>query len=118
MTHTGRCLIAAAVAAAMTVTTVDLRPALAASPAPVEKAPVAKSGDADFSARKRKRHRSNRGDAAAAAAVLGVFGTIAGLAAASRHRHYYAPYGYHYGPPPYYGGYYYAPPPGYYHYRW
>ena len=42
--------------------------------------------------------RSRRGDAVAAAAILGIFGTIAALAARDQFRDPY------YGPAPYYGG--------------
>ncbi|MBI1202901.1 MAG: hypothetical protein GC182_10350 [Rhodopseudomonas sp.] len=66
------------------------------------------------SAEARSRHHHSRANAAALGAVLGVFGTIAALAARDRYRDGY----YYYGPGPYYGGpYAYAPAPRYYYYR-
>lgn len=63
------------------------------------------------SAEARSRHHHSRANAAALGAVLGVFGTIAALAAQDRYRDRY-----YYGPGPYYGGpYAYAPPPGYFY---
>ena len=52
----------------------------------------------------------SRGDAAALAAIVGVFGTIAAIAAADAYRDHHPHY---YGHRPYYGGPY-APPPAYY----
>lgn len=64
------------------------------------------------SAEARSRYHHSRANAAALGAVLGVFGTIAALAARDRYRDRY-----YYGPGPYYGGpYAYAPPPRYYYY--
>jgi hypothetical protein len=107
-------VIAAATAAAIALTSASFAPAVAA-PASGKSPAAATAGDVEFSSRKRVRHRGNR---AALGAVMGVFGTIAAIAAANaardryeRHyfRGYYGPYGYGpygYGP---YGAY----PPGY-----
>jgi hypothetical protein len=65
-------------------------------------------------------HHWHRGNAAVLGAVLGVFGTVAALAAADRYDHYYGypyydgPYGYYYGGGPY--GYY--APRHYAYHRW
>jgi len=109
--------IAAATLAAVAMTSVGVGTATAA---PVTKQQTVAAGSTDFSARKR---RYNRGaDRAALGAVVGLFGTIATLAARDRYerhygygRPYYAPYGYApygYGPPAPYG--YYGPGPYYY----
>jgi hypothetical protein len=105
--------IAAATLAAIAMTSVGVG---AATAAPVTKQQTVAAGSTDFSARKR---RYNRGaDRAVLGAVVGLFGTIATLAARDRYerhygyygRPYYAPYGY--GPPAPYG--YYGPGPYYY----
>jgi hypothetical protein len=108
-----RTIVATGLAAAIALTAIDLRPVAAAPKAPDIRAGQevgTEVGTTDISARKRRhyRHRHYRGDAATAAAVLGVFGAIAGAAAANSYRrnYYYEPYGY-YGPPP---GYYYGRP--------
>lgn len=61
----------------------------------------------------RSRRHHGRADAAAVAAAIGIFGTIAALAARDRYRdrYYYDGYGRHYAPPYAYG------PPRYYRYR-
>jgi len=90
---------AAALVAALTLTSLDLAPAYAAS----SKAPQAsQTTTLDFSARRRYRHYGNR---AAVGAVLGMFGTIAAIATANSYRDdYYYGDSYYYGPGPYYGG--------------
>jgi hypothetical protein len=82
-------------AAAVTLTSVDLTPVSAANvAAPVQ---ASKASTIDLSARR----RWHRGNAAAFGAILGVFGTIAAVAAANRYRdRYYYEYG-----QPYYGAY-------------
>jgi hypothetical protein len=63
------------------------------------------------SAEARSRHHHGRANAAVLGAVIGVFGTIAVLAAQDRYRDRY-----YYGRGPYYGGpYAYGPPPVYYY---
>ncbi len=65
------------------------------------------------SAEARSRHHHSRANAAAVAAVIGIFGTIAALAAEDRYRDRY-----YYGPGPYYGPpYAYGPPVYYYRHR-
>lgn len=110
--------VVAAVTAALVLTSFNVDVARAAQPAgaSAQGAAVATTDNSatwDLSARKRyRRHHNN---AAAVAAVIGVFGTIAALAAADRHRHRH----YYYDDRPYYGPhYYYGPRPGYRHYRW
>jgi|SRR6185369_12731720 len=95
-----RRLAAAALAAALTITSFELAPAYAAP----SKAPQASQTDTlDLSARRRHRHYGNR---AAIGAFLGVAGTIAAIAAANSYRDDYYYYGspYAYGPGPYYYG--------------
>jgi len=106
--------IAAAAAAAIALTSVSFSPAMAA---PVSKQQsVAKAGDLEASSR-RRHYRGGHGNRAALGAVLGIFGTIAAIAAADAARdryHYGQPYGYApYAPPAPYG--YYGGPR---HYRW
>jgi hypothetical protein len=89
-------IIAAATAAAIALTAVNLVPA---SAAPVSSKPsVAKAGGLEISARRRN-HHANR---AVLGAVLGLFGTVAALAARDRYGryHYYTGYGPYYGPYP------------------
>ncbi|MBM3528517.1 MAG: hypothetical protein FJX62_10520 [Alphaproteobacteria bacterium] len=100
--------IAAAAAAAIALTSVSFTPAVAA---PVNKQgpAVSQSGDMEFSSRRRGNSHANR---AVLGAVLGVFGTIAAVAAADAARdRYYRGYPHYYGPPPplphYYGHRYY-----------
>lgn len=90
---------AAALAAALTLTSFELTPAYAAP----SKAPQASQTTLDFSARRRHRYYGNR---AAIGAFLGVAGTIAAIAAANSYRDDYYYYGepYSYGPGPYYYG--------------
>ena len=103
--------VAAALAGAIALTTLNLAPAQAASTKGVQ----ASATTTTISARRHWHH----GNGAALGAVAGMFGLIAGLAAADAYRNdyygYYGPayYGYpspYYG---YYGGYAYAP-----HYRY
>ncbi len=90
-------------AAAMTLTSLDLAPAYAAASKGQQ---AIQNTSTDFSAR-RRRHSGNR---AALGAVIGMFGTIAAIAAANEYRDRYYYYGdpYDYGPYPYYGGPYYG----------
>ena len=89
---------ATTLAAALTLTSLDLVPAYAAT----SKVPQAsQTTTLDFSARRRYRHYGNR---AAVGAVLGMFGVIAGIAAANSYRDDYYGDPYYYGPGPYYGG--------------
>ncbi len=91
--------IAAALTAAVTLTSLDLAPAYAA--ASKDQKTIQKTST-DFSAR-RRRHYGNR---AALGAMIGMFGTIAAIAAANEYRDRYYYYGdsYYGGPYPYYGG--------------
>ena len=115
-------IAAVSVAVAMAVTAIDLRPASAAPKAPDVRA-AKDVGTLDMSSQRRRHHhrghyhRGHHNNAAGAAAALGIFGAVAGIAAANSYRrhHYYEPHGY-YAPQPYYGGGYYAPH-GYYQ-RW
>ena len=91
-----------ALAGAVALTSIDLRPAEAAPLAPV---PQAASADQDFSAA-RKRRVARRG-VAPLAAFGAIVGTIGAIAAEQRRRDYYER---HYAP--HYG---YAPPPVVYH---
>lgn len=106
--------VAAAVTAALLLGSINLDTARAgeviraASPAKPA-ATTDNSGTWDLSAR--SRHRRYRNDAAVAAAVIGLFGTIAALAAAERHRDRY-----YYGSP-YVGPRYYGPGPRHRHWR-
>jgi len=95
--------------------------AAAPASAPVVKVSQANGAMTDVSA-SRRHYRGN--DRAAIGAMLGIAGTIAGIAAANSYRrHYYdydSPY-YGYAPAPYYGGYYnYAGPRfhGWHHGHW
>ena len=93
--------IAAALAVAVTLTSVNLVPAQAAPKNSNQTQVTQNAGDTtDFSGRRRW-HRGNR---AAFGAVLGVFGAIAAVAAAEQYRS-----SYYYGDPGYggygYGGY-------------
>ena len=91
---------AAALAAALTLTSLELTPAYAAT---AKGRQAAQTTTLDFSARRRHRYYGNR---AAVGAFLGMFGTIAAIAAANN-GYYYDDY--YYGPGPYYyggGGYY------------
>src|ERR1017187_6471106 len=90
MRITMRRSIAAALAGALAFSTIALAPAQAAS------------DSTTFSSV--RKHRHHYGNAAAFGAVVGMFGVIAGLAAADRYRDDY--YGYYDGP---YGSYGYAP---------
>lgn len=93
-----------ALAAAMALTSLNLAPAQAAAPKASGQPQATQSAatTADFSARRR---HYRRGNAAALGAVLGVFGTIAAIAAADRYRDdYYYGDPYYYGPGPYYYG--------------
>ena len=97
--------IAAALAIALAVTSLDIAPAQAASQAAPKSQSQASQSTAtttDFSARRRWRG----GNRAALGAVIGVFGTIAALAAADQYRngYYYGDPGYAYGPGYGYGG--------------
>jgi hypothetical protein len=93
-------VVAAALAGALALTSLDIVPAKAAGPSQTAQS---NSGTVEMSAR---RHW-HRGNAAVLGAVAGLFGTIAVLAANDRYRDdyygapYYGPYGY--------GGPYYAP---------
>ena len=115
-------IAAVSVAVAMAVTAIDLRPASAAPKAPDVRA-AKDVGTLDMSSQRRRHqhrghyHRGHHNNSAGAAAALGIFGAVAGIAAAYCYRlhHYYEPPGY-YAPQPYYGGGYYAPH-GYYQ-RW
>lgn|SRR6185437_7094490 len=104
--------IAAALAGALALTAVNLAPAQAA---PSNHPQVKQSAATTISAR-RHWHRGNR---AALGAVVGLFGTIATIAAIDSARDNY--YGGYYGSPyygPYYGGgYAYAPGYRYHHYH-
>jgi hypothetical protein len=100
MRTTFRSSVAAALAAAITLTSFSLTPAQAA---PKQTPQVSKSVTTDISAR--RRHYS-RGNSAAALAMFGlVAGGIAAAAAADRYDD-----GYYYGGGPYYGGGYYGGP--------
>jgi hypothetical protein len=101
--------VATALAGALALTTMNLAPAQAAA----AKGTQAKAATTTFSARRHWHH----GNDAALGAVAGMFGVIAGLAAADAYRNdYYGYYGapYYGYPSPYYGSYGYAPR---YHYR-
>jgi hypothetical protein len=99
-------VIAAAAAAAIALTSVSFSPATAA---PVSKLQTVAAHDlTDVSARRRVHSGGNR---AALGAVMGVFGLIAGLAAADAYRDRHRYYGAY---DPYYGGPYAPPPPAYY----
>jgi hypothetical protein len=112
--------IAVAMAGAMALTCSLIEPVAAAS----AQTPVAKetpaSGMTDVSAS--RRHYRHGGDRAAIGAMLGIAGTIAGIAAANSYRRHYYDYDrsyYGYAPAPYYGGYYnYAGPRFYGHHHW
>jgi hypothetical protein len=99
--------IATTLAAALTLTSLNLAPAQAAAAKGTGQSQVTQSTAAttDFSARRR---HYRRGNAAALGAFIGVFGTIAAIAAANQYRDDY----YYYGDP-YYGGYGYGPSYGY-----
>ncbi len=99
--------IAAAAAAAIALTSVSFSPAMAA---PVSKQQTVASGDLEVSAQRRRHYRGNN-DRAVLGAMLGIFGTVAALAAADRYRDR----GYYGGPGYYGGGPYYAPPAYGYH---
>lgn len=109
--------IAATLAGALALTAVSMVPAQAT---PASHPQVKPAAATTISAR---RHW-HRGNAAALGAVVGLFGTIAAIAAADSARDYY--YDGYYGAPyygPYYGGYAYAPVyhhwHGFHHYhRW
>lgn len=94
--------IAAALAAALALTSLNLSPAQAAprNSGQPEAAQGTATTTTDFSAH-RRHHR--RGNAAALGAAIGVFGAIAALAARDRYRDNY------YYRDPYYGPYYGAP---------
>ena len=104
--HTRRSM-AVALAAAVTLTSLNLVPAQAAAPKTSGQSQLTQSTAAttDFSARRR---HYRRGNAAALGAVIGVFGAIASIAAAERYRdrYYYGDpyYGSYYGGSYYYGG--------------
>jgi len=105
--HTRRSM-AVALAAAMALTSLNLAPAQAAAPKSSGQSQLTQSiaTITDFSARRR---HYRRGNAAALGAFMGVFGTIAAIAAANQYRDgYYYGDPYSYGPGPYYygGGYY------------
>jgi hypothetical protein len=98
--------VAAALAVAVAVTSLNFCPAQAApSNSDQSQATQSTAATTDFSARRRHYHRGNP---AALGAVLGIFGTIAAVAAANqyRDRYYYGYYGdpYYYEPGPYYYG--------------
>ena len=93
MRITMRRSIAAALAGALALSTIALAPAQGAS------------DTTTFSSV--RKHRHHYGNAAAFGAVVGMFGVIAGLAAADRYGDDY--YGYYDGPYGYYGSYGYAP---------
>jgi hypothetical protein len=100
MRITMRRSVAAALAGALALSTIALAPAQAASDTTI------------FSSV--RKHRHHHGNAAAFGAVAGMFGIIAGLAAADRYGDNYYYYGYddgpYYAPYGYYGGSYgYAP---------
>ena len=97
--------MAAALAAAVTLTSLNLTPAQAAAPKSTDQSQVTQSTAAttEFSARR----RWHRGNTAALGAVIGMFGAIAAIAAADRYRNRY-----YYGDP-YYGGYGYGGSYGY-----
>jgi hypothetical protein len=90
---------AIAIAVVVTLTSIELTPASAASAN--GRTQATQPSTIDLSARR----RGHRGNAAAFAAIVGVFGTIAAVAAANRHRDRY----YHYTDQPYYGSYEYGP---------
>jgi hypothetical protein len=102
-----RSSLAAALAATVALTAVDIG---AAQAAPANK-PQAQAATLDLSARKRHYHRHYRNDRAALQMFGMVAGTITGIAAAEQSRRYYRRgYGYDdyydgYPPPAYYGGY-------------
>lgn len=103
--HTRRSM-AVALAAAVTLTSLNLTPALAAAPKASGSEFSQVTITTDFSARRR---HYRRGNAAALGAFMGVFGTIAAIAAANQYRDdYYYGDPYYYGPGPYYGGGYYG----------
>jgi hypothetical protein len=108
--------VAAALVAALALTSINIVPAQAASGNSRQPhAAQAQATTSDFSARRR---HYRRGNAAALGAVLGVFGAIASIAAADQYRN-----NYYYGDPGYgaYGAPYgYAPAyrfGGYWHHR-
>jgi hypothetical protein len=90
-----------------------IMPTLKSSIAAVLAAALLLSSIGFDSAEARSRRHHSRANAAAVAAVLGVFGTIAALAARDRYRDRY----YYYGPGPYYGPPYTYYPPRRYRYR-
>lgn len=110
-------ILAASLTAALALSAFDMRPAAAASATPhkAEAAKMRASDATEFSSQRRHYRHGNR---AAAGAVLGVFGAVAGIAAAEAYRRNsyrndgYYDYGYsrpsygYYAPAPYYGGYY------------
>jgi hypothetical protein len=97
--------IAAVLAGALMLTSLNIVPAQAASGnARHPQAPPSQTSTTDFSARRR---HYNRGNAAALGAVIGVFGAIAAMAAADQYRD-----NYYYGDPGY-GRYGYGAPYGY-----
>ena len=99
--------IAATLAAAVTLTSLNLAPAQAAAADGTGQSQVTHSSAVNTELSARRRHY-NRGNAAALGAVLGVFGAIAAVAAADRYRD-----NYYYGGGPYYGPYGYGAPYGY-----
>jgi hypothetical protein len=121
MRRTIRGSIAAALAAALALSALDLAPAQAL---PVKQQQASGPATLDLSAR-RRHHRHYRSNRAALRAFGIIAGTIAGIAAAKAARRdcryyggcYYG-YGYRYGPPRYYyrHRYYYRPRSGYYFY--
>jgi hypothetical protein len=119
--------LAAATVAALALTTIDLRPAAAASSDGLKPAGIQAAGVDEMSARKRQRHvrhYRHRGNAGAAQAFGAIAGTIGGIIAADQarkyyRRHYYQPYYGSYGYAPYgYAPYGYAPYGGYGYYRY
>ena len=88
--------VAVALAAAVTLTSLQIAPASAADRA--IRSEAARAATIDMSAR---RHW-HRGNAAALGAILGVFGTIATVAAARHYRERYYYYDQPYGPYEYY----------------
>lgn len=96
--------IAATLAAAVTLTSLNLAPAQASAADGTGQSQVTRSSAATTEISARRRHY-HRGNAAALGAVLGVFGAIAAIAAADRYRN-----DYYYGGGPYYGPYGYGAP--------